>query len=79
MNLNGFFAAAGGLFVFTILMVSAASGVWDGVLAEAAKVPKPLARIGLGAINGMTEQGEEVERLVCQENGGGCEVVGGEQ
>ncbi len=74
-----FLAAAGGLFVFTILMVSAASGVWDGVLAEAAKVPKPLARIGLGAVNGMTQQGAEVERLVCDQNGGNREVRGGDQ
>lgn len=77
--MKGFFASAGALFVFTILMVSAASGVWDGVLAEVAKVPKPLARIGLGAINGMTEQGAEVEKLVCDQNGERCEVKGGEQ
>ena len=71
--------AAGGLFVFTVLLVSSASGVWDGVLTELAKVPKPLSQIGLGAINGMTQQGAEVERLVCRENGSGCEVRGGQQ
>lgn len=77
--MKGFFAAAGGLVVFTVAVVSLASGVWDGFLAEAAKVPKPLAQIGLGGIRGMIDQGEEVERLVCSQDGSSCEVRGGQQ
>ncbi len=63
--------------LFSLVVISLSTGLWNGVLNELAKVPQPLSQIGMGGIRGMLDQAEAVERFVCDRDGN-CERRGGQ-
>jgi hypothetical protein len=76
--MKGLAANIGTITLTLVGIVSLSAGIWDGVIEEAAKVPKPMSRILMGGWNGFVEQGAAIEGIACDENGENCRLQRGE-